>query len=318
MKKMISILAVLMLTATCALAGEAQLPELPEGVVPVTWEPSPEHLLIETEEARELYDRISAGDYPPLEEMIEHPVVKQLDALDAYYIALYGDTSQISTPEREELRENILKEFLARGSARSYIKDDHSILYHYDGELKKDFQCELVLGLPASGKSTMVADPDSEKLGAFILDSDMIKEMIPEFQESYGAAADAVHPESKIILEKVIEAFTQGEMKGVNVVIPIIGSDEDSLRRKYITPFEEAGYNVKIVCIDATMDQAFPRVIRRALKTGRIINSSKVLEYGDKPMQVYNSLKDQINAWGEPYGMQDESEENEEAEKPAA
>ena len=98
--------------------------------------------------------------------------------------------------------------------------------------------------LPASGKSTKRADPISEELSAFILDSDEIKEMIPEFQESHGAAADTVHQESKDILQNVIDAFTTGDMQGYNVVIPTVGGSLDSLMKRFILPFEEAGYNV--------------------------------------------------------------------------
>ena len=69
-----------------------------------------------------------------------------------------------------------------------------------------------------------MADPLSEDLGAFILDSDEIKEYIPEFRESHVAAAETVHQESKDILQRVINAFTTGEMQGYNVVIPTVGA----------------------------------------------------------------------------------------------
>ena len=50
-------------------------------VVPVVWEPSPEHPIIDTDEARELYASIKAGEYPTMEELMANPVVGQLDAL---------------------------------------------------------------------------------------------------------------------------------------------------------------------------------------------------------------------------------------------
>ena len=73
MKKMLACVLLLMLACTAALA------EAPEGVVPVTWEVSPEHLMIDTPEAREFYERIKAMDYPTMEELLAHPVVQQLD-----------------------------------------------------------------------------------------------------------------------------------------------------------------------------------------------------------------------------------------------
>ena len=292
----------------------ANLPELPEGVVPVTWEPSEEHLVIETPEARALYERISAGDYPSVEELLADPTVQQLDILAAYYCALYGDTSLIDTPERKQLREDILERYLEKGSARKNSNQK----YVYDGELKKEYQCVLVLGLPASGKSTKKADPLSEELGAFILDSDEIKEMIPEFQESHGAAADAVHQESKYILQRVIDAFTTGDMQGYNVVIPTVGGSLDTLRRRFIFPFEEAGYSVKVTFMDAELNESLARAVRRGLKTGRIISSYVIVEYGNKPEEVYETLLTMTNYRGEPYAYETVPEEEEEEELPAA
>ena len=49
---------------------------LPEGVVPVTWEVTPEHPMIDTDEARALYQQILAGDYPTMEELLANPVVQ--------------------------------------------------------------------------------------------------------------------------------------------------------------------------------------------------------------------------------------------------
>ena len=46
--------------------------------------------------------------------------------------------------------------------------------------------------LPSAGKSTEVADPDSEAMGAFILDCDMIKMELPEYKESHGTGADVM------------------------------------------------------------------------------------------------------------------------------
>lgn len=86
----------------------AAMAEPPQGVVPVTWEVSPEHPMIDTPEARVLYHRIRAEDYPSMEELKAHPVVQQLDALSDYYSSLYGKTSEIETEERSELRKQIM------------------------------------------------------------------------------------------------------------------------------------------------------------------------------------------------------------------
>ena len=142
----------------------AALSTLPESVVQLTREPSPENLIIKTDEARELYTRIKAEDYPSLDELKNTEVIGQIDALSAYYKVLYGNTAAIDTPERKQLREDIKKEFLAIGSARTESVNEETgrHKYVYDGETEKGFKMELVPGLPASGKSSRVVDPDSE------------------------------------------------------------------------------------------------------------------------------------------------------------
>lgn len=284
----------------------AALAALPEGVVPVTWEVSSEHLMIDTDEARALYERIVAGDYPTMEALKADPVVIGLDALSGYYKALYGNTADIDTPEREQLREDLKNRFLALGSARTESVDENGRHHYvYDGPLNRDFQMELVLGLPASGKSTMIADPDSEAMGAFILDPDVIKAQIPEYIESHGAAADSIHFEGMGIFQRALDAFLTGDMKGVNIVLPIVGGDFDEMMQQYVLPFEAAGYNVRARFCPAKANEAAARVVMRELAGGQLINSAVAFNFGDGPENVYNQLKDTINAKGEPYGIEE-------------
>ena len=287
---------------------------LPEGVAPVTWEVSADHLMIEGEEARALYERIVANDYPTMEELKADPVVAQLDALSAYYKALYGNTAEIDTPERDALRKEIMTWFLTLGSARTdHLDEDGYPVYVYDGPLKSEYQFELVLGLPASGKSSRIVDPDSEAMGAFILDPDVIKAELPEYKESHGAGADAIHFEGMNIFNEAIKAFTEGDMKGVNAILPIVSSDLDDLMETYIRPFEAAGYNVKVKFKDAEPNEAAARVVMRELRGGQLINSAVAFSFGYGPEEVYNELASMINSNGEPYGY-----DVEEALAPAA
>ncbi|MBR5336496.1 MAG: zeta toxin family protein [Lachnospiraceae bacterium] len=278
-------------------------PTLPEGVTPVTWEVSAEHPMIDTDEARVLYNRIHGGDYPTLQELENNPIVKQLDALSDYYNEIYGDTSKINTPEREKLRSEILEKFLSNGSARLDHKTaDGYLEYKYDGPLKYEYKAEIVMGLPASGKSSMVADPDSEKYSAFNLDSDIIKEMLPEYKESRGAATGSIHQEGREMLNMAVKEFTEGKMKGCNVIIQTIGHNLDELQARYIKPFEDAGYNVKIIFAEAKLNESLARAVMRGLRTGRIIKSSAIIGYGYNPEKVYNTLAPMKNAKGETYG----------------
>ena len=287
---------------------------LPEGVKPVTWEVSGDHLMIEGEEARALYERIVSGDYPTMEELRANPVVAQLDALSAYYKALYGNTAEIDTPERKALREEILAWFLSLGSARTDHLDEREYpVYAYDGPLTSDYWMLLVLGLPASGKSTHIVDPVSEAYGAFVLDPDLIKAELPEYKESHAAGADAVHFEGMDIFTEAVKAFTEGDMKGTNAIIPLVSSDLNDLMDNYIHPFEEAGYTVKVVFREAEPNAAAARVVMRELRGGQLINSAVAFSFGYGPEEVYNTLAAMTNAKGEAYGF-----DTEEALMPAA
>ena len=285
-------------------AAEAAGVTLSEGLEPVTWEPSSSELIIKSSEASVLYHKIKDGNYPAVDELKNSNVTKQIDELSSFYKAAFGSTDKINTPEREELRQQIAKKFLSIGSARTQSIDfktkRHN--YVYDGPVSKDYEMELVLGLPASGKSTRVTDPDSEAMKAFILDCDVIKELIPEFQESYGGGADAVHFESMDIMNRTIKEFTEGSLKGTNVIIPIVASDFDELMNTYIKPFEAAGYNVRAKFVPCEENASVSRNIARELETGRIINSFVVFSFGTKPEEVWNKLAPMLNSKGVTYG----------------
>ena len=275
---------------------------LAPGIVPITWVPSPDNLIIQTEEAKNLFTQIKEGKYPSLAELIENPVISQIDSLSDYYKELYGNTADIETPERKKLREDILNKFLLKGSARKTDKG-----YVYDGPLEKGFQMELVLGLPAAGKSTRVTDPDSEKTKSFILDCDAVKDLIPEFIESHGGAADAIHLESMLIMDMAKDELVKGKMKGTNVILPLVADDFDTLMSNYIKPFEEAGYNVRAKFLSCDLNVSVSRNIARELETGRIMNSSIAFSFGEKPEEVYKKIAPMINSKGFPYAMEDKN-----------
>ena len=254
-----------------------------------------------------------------MEELKAHPVVAQLDALAAYYQAIYGNTAEIQTEERDEIRDQILDWFLSLGSARTEsVNEQGKHSYTYDGPLARNYQAEIVIGLPASGKSTRIADPDSEAMQAFILDPDVIKGALPEYVESHGAAADAVHKEGSMMLTEAMQEFLDGEMKGINVIIPTIGDSLEKLLERYVYPFEKAGYNVKVRICRAKENEAAARVVKRELSGGQLINSTVAFNFGDGPDNVYEKISTMINSKGETYGYEEDLQPEEEEEQPAA
>ena len=168
-------------------------------------------LVYDTEEARELYERITSGDYLSIHELRNHQVVKMLDekAKEAY--EKYGNTSLIQSSARIKAREQWEKNFLSSGSMIRDGQDENGYpQYKSGGPVRRGFKAIIAIGLPAAGKSTMVANPASADLGAFVFDSDEIKKEIPEFRESMGSAASAVHKESKAIQQSAFSKFQIG------------------------------------------------------------------------------------------------------------
>ena len=132
--------------------------------------------------------------------------------------------------------------------------------------------------------------------------------MIPEFIESHGGAADAIHLESMMIMDMAREQLVNGKMKGTNLILPLVADDFDILMSSYIKPFEEAGYNVRAKFLYCDLTASMSRNIARELETGRIINSFIVFSFGQKPEEVYKKIAPMINSKGLPYAMEDKKE----------
>lgn len=190
-------------------------------------------------------------------------------------------TSEIYTPERNDLRQNILRRVLDMGSA----KIDNNGKVAYNGTVRQDRRADIVIGLPAAGKSSVLADPLSQQHQSRIIDSDMVKEMLPEFDNGYGAGR--VHEESKGIAN---EWFDTSVLNGDNIVYPIVGSDLQKVL-KTIEYLKANGYSVYLHLNELSNHKATGRAIRRFFETGRFVDPALVMEYGNRPSQVYNAIR---------------------------
>ena len=144
----------------------------------------------------------------------------------------------------------------------------------------------IVLGPPASGKST-IANPIARKFDAAIIDPDEAKKLLPEYNDGIGA--NAVHSESKAIIELVQEiAIDQGD----NIVIPTVGQDLGKLRTQ-IKTLKDRGYEVDVVDVVVPAADARIRMYGRFANTGRIIPAKYLDEVGDNPSKNYDILREE-------------------------
>lgn len=244
------------------------------------------HNYVLTEEDKAVIDNIRNGDYYSKEELKQFPLFNKMDEV-AKEIRLdvgkeigvpSGRTIELKTPEREKQREKFLSDFI-NGTGNANTRPN---------PLKKGFKMTIVVGLPASGKSTQIADPLSAEQGAFIFDSDEMKKTIPEYKN--GANGGGVHDESKFLLDRAQDYFTKGSMKGTNIVYPFIG-DNASKTIKKIQPFIDAGYDVEIAYKKADTVESMNRALARAVTKNRPFEAEVLEGYdNEKIVQAFNEV----------------------------
>ena len=142
----------------------------------------------------------------------------------------------------------------------------------------------IILGPPAAGKSTL-ANPIARKYGAAIIDADEAKKLIPEFQG--GVGANAVHRESKLMME-VGQAEAIDE--GINMVIPTVGHKASSIE-PLIKKLRGGGYDIELVGMDVSFINARNRMFMRFVSKNRYIPYDYLKSVGEKPMMVYDEIK---------------------------
>jgi predicted kinase len=142
----------------------------------------------------------------------------------------------------------------------------------------------IVLGPPAAGKSTIANELAISNRSA-ILDSDEIKKTLPEYEGGVGASA--VHEESSNLAKELQALMIE---RGTNIVLPKVGHSASSIR-DVISLYKNKGYKVRLVNMDVNPENAFQRMIRRFVSTGRIIPPEYLDRVGSNPSATYKTLK---------------------------
>ena len=193
------------------------------------------------------------------------------------------ETYSINTQERQELRDEAAEKLLNMGS---YSGVDSSGKDAYNNDIRQERRIDIVIGPPAAGKSSVLVNPLSERHGSRVIDSDMAKELLPEFEGGVGASA--VHRESQNIIKDVIsEAVSNGE----NIVYPIVGGGDVQKLINRIRFFKNAGYSVHLHLNELDINKALGRAISRFTETGRFIPPQVILDYRDTPTRNFEAIK---------------------------
>ena len=251
------------------------------------------------EEDRELYEKLTGPNAKGVtyDEIINSNIVNVLKNKQKDHEKSYREkynlpdnfyTSDDNTEDRNNLRKQWAKELLSRGSISGY---DENGKPKYDGPVKKEYRAEIVLGAPAAGKSSVIVDKVSKKYGSQVVDSDEIKQLIPEFNGGIGA--NLVHEESSDIVlnTMVIPEYKRGGINnGNNIVIPIVGSNPRTAKA-YLNLLKNAGYTVHLSLNEVDSKTSLSRSIIRAIETGRFQSPEYLISVGNKPTKTYEYLK---------------------------
>lgn len=146
----------------------------------------------------------------------------------------------------------------------------------------------FIVGLPASGKSTLVSKT-ADELGAVIVDSDFAKRKLPEFDGTL-AGANLVHKESSHIVfggggaESLLGYCTTN---GLNIVIPTVGANVGDVLAE-AQALKSAGYKVHLSATILCRDEAAKRATSRFLKTKRYVPLGLIFDgYANDPLMHY-------------------------------
>ena len=128
-----------------------------------------------SQEMKVALTKLSKGETVPLEEIGKIPEVitafKQLDS--GMSTAFFNG--------RESLHAQILKELQNEVMSARTLADGSVDLKGTD--IRYDKRLDLIIGVPAAGKSSALAEPISEMYGSRMSDSDEVKKRIPEYRD---------------------------------------------------------------------------------------------------------------------------------------
>lgn len=190
-----------------------------------------------------------------------------------------NETININTPQRKQLRKDILDKIEKLGSV---VEKNGKV--EYNGDVRREYRADIVIGLPSAGKSSVLVEPLSATYGSRVVDSDMVKEALPEFNNGLGASN--VHLESQIINNQILKDSSE---KGENIVLPIVGSKVEKVTR-IINALKHSGYDVYLHLNELPMYKALGRMITRYIETGRFLAPDLIYQYHNKPTEVFEHI----------------------------
>lgn len=165
-------------------------------------------------------------------------------------------------------------------------------LYSHNENQGYNKKAVIVLGLPASGKSTVSTPLTSQELslgslnidpmhqGSYLLvDPDEVKSFLPEYDN--GLLADVVHQESSLVAKAIL---AKGIQEGANICLPTLGNGQSynlDFYNKKIKALADKDYDITVVYADIPVQAAKERNLKRLKRTGRYVADSYLDSIGN-------------------------------------
>lgn len=226
-------------------------------------------------EAIDILERLNRDKTVSLEE------IQNLREIKEAYSCLSTATHTIKLKDRENIQKGVFFKLQEMGSA--VIDEKGNTLYN--GIIKKESRIDIVIGLPASGKSSTLVNPISQKYKSRIIDSDEAKKLLPEYNNGWGAGT--VHEESKLIAQNQLITALQCKE---NIVWPIVGSKIDKLERQLSVIKQSYHYRIYLHFNEIPKNKAIGRMLLRFFEEGRFLDPRLCYQYANVS-DVYESLK---------------------------
>lgn len=223
----------------------------------------------------------------PLDIINKQPSIKEAKKRAKFDKDTLTEYPEGQSPERDNLRRTLENQLLDNKHNGSFMGKDSEGREMFNGEVAKNKEAFIVIGRPAGGKSRVFANPLSREHKARIMDSDMVKGWLPEFDEGFGAGR--VHEESSMIMERALDKAVD---RGENIVIPKIGG---SSVLKMAKDLKDKGYKVNLYYNEISEESSITRAASRFAEEGRYLDPSYLGSIGNKAHDTFTQYANDKN-----------------------
>ena len=259
-----------------------------------------------SDELQDILDRCERGEFVSIKEINDTPEMKTAASCVSH------QTPTFQMKDREQIEDHVFEILSNYGSVS--IDDDGKPQVDgagntiYNGDVERGSRLDIVIGLPASGKSSAIVDTISYTNRSMLIDNDEAKRLFPEFNKGWGAGV--VHAESQMVERSVyLDALSSGK----NIVLPKVGSDPVKLIQDYILPAKNKGYKVNVHFVDLDRSKALGRMLNRFIHKGRYLAPELIDKYvnerdGNRIAKSFeylckSSMIDGISRWDNDVGF---------------